>query len=281
MAELEQKLDNIVTLLSNSQPQQPHNSANGPKDFLEDVWSPSFNTEASSSSMDRIFSSNSATELAMPSKVQSRRSQNEPEVELPSLTGTSNSSPIQTQQETRQKSPSVILLGDSNYGNAEMALLIFQTKLASRFPFVVIPAATTYQQLRQAKPFLSQTVVLVASKQNEASRTEGENLLLAYLSEHLVVRGEKSLDLLQGLLVYIAWGRYQFHNNAQMSVLLQLAAALVVELGLDKAPRRSREKHQSLMDAVGDMSQFSTTQSNSHTSDERRAFSGCFYLSSM
>lgn len=63
----------------------------------------------------------------------------------------------------------------------------------------------TAEELKKQKPFLFDAIMLVAAKQRVASQREAGDKLLAYLSEHLLLRGEKSLDLLQGLLVYLAW----------------------------------------------------------------------------
>lgn len=66
-----------------------------------------------------------------------------------------------------------------------------------------------------------------------------------------------------------------------MSALLQLAIALVAELDLGKTPRSIPDPKKSLVHAVGLVLLPPPKAVNAHTSDEMRAFVGCFYLSSM
>lgn len=68
-----------------------------------------------------------------------------------------------------------------------------------------------------------------------------------------------------------------FHSNSQISFLLQLAVNLTVELGLDKAPAKARDLPQCLVDALTPR----VGKPSFHTLEERRAFTGCFYLSAM
>lgn len=68
-----------------------------------------------------------------------------------------------------------------------------------------------------------------------------------------------------------------FHSNSQISFLLQLAVTLTLELGLDKAPAKSRDLPQCLVDALTPRA----GKPSFHTLQERRAFLGCFYLSAM
>ncbi len=92
-----------------------------------------------------------------------------------------------------------------NYDKAERNLSIYQTQMSCYFPFVVIPPTTTSQLLRQSKPFLWQAINLVASQRGSSLQSALDKELLQSLSEKLVIRGERSLDVLQGLLVYIAF----------------------------------------------------------------------------
>jgi hypothetical protein len=65
-----------------------------------------------------------------------------------------------------------------------------------------------------------------------------------------------------------------------MTVLLQLAVALVIELGLDKPPRNLPERQKNLLDASASALAIPPDPLY-RTSDEIRAFAGCFYLDSV
>ena len=88
---------------------------------------------------------------------------------------------------------------------ADILLDVFQTQMAEHFPFVVIPPGTTAQCLCRDKPFLYQMIMLSASGRNLWDPKTCRRLVMEYLGLHLLIREEKSLDLLQGILVYISW----------------------------------------------------------------------------
>lgn len=75
--------------------------------------------------------------------------------------------------------------------------------------------------------------------------------------------------------------RYQSHRfmDSQLTNILQLSVALLVDLGLNKAPCTS-DKHQIVTDTTK-MFHGNSAYSQVRTNDERRAFLGCFYLTSM
>jgi len=65
-----------------------------------------------------------------------------------------------------------------------------------------------------------------------------------------------------------------------MTVLLQLAVALVMELALDRLPRNLPERMRTLLDDAA-ASLAIPPDAKYHISDEKRAFAGCFYLQSV
>lgn len=92
-----------------------------------------------------------------------------------------------------------------NEDEAELMLDMFRRHMAPQFPFVVIPLDMAAAELRQKKPFLHLTVMMV-SFQGSASRQLTLGIKIKeYLSDAMIMRTEKSLDLLQGLLVCMAW----------------------------------------------------------------------------
>lgn len=278
VSELEQKLDNIVSLLTN--PQQQQQPQNVPLDFdqsVPELWRtpasqtiPSMTPSSAGDDGAVIGSGPRSSSQPSTSNVEQLPFPAEPMLPLRSIRPHLNQSFVPPR-----------LLHQPDFPYPDELLSFFQSQLTQYFPFVVIPSSTTAEALRQQKPFLYDAIMLVASKQRVASQREAGDKLLAYLGDHLLLRGEKSLDLLQGLLVYLAWGNHQFHNSAQMSALLQLAIALVAELDLGKTPRKIPDPKKSLVHAMGLVSSPPPKAVNTHTSDEMRAFVGCFYLSSI
>jgi hypothetical protein len=84
-------------------------------------------------------------------------------------------------------------------------LLEFRTSMARQFPFVVIPPNATSESLRTERPMLWKAILTAASCL-KPSRQEGMGQeLIEEFSTRLLLNGEKSLDLLQALLIHIAW----------------------------------------------------------------------------
>lgn len=146
------------------------------------------------------------------------------------------------------------------------------------FPFVIIPDNMTAEELKRARPYLHRVILWAAAPPARSLRGEYGKELLRELSDRLFVEGEKSLDLLQGIIILVGWYHKTFITKPQLTNLLQLMVALVVDLGLNKAPNfhdRQRVAIFATENAHGNQ-ELSTTRTN----EERRALAGCFYLTS-
>jgi hypothetical protein len=73
------------------------------------------------------------------------------------------------------------------------------------FPFVVIPEEATIKSLSRNSPFLLLAMLCAASKKDIQLVYLLDHEFKRVLSEKIICEGRKSLDFLQGLLVYIAW----------------------------------------------------------------------------
>ena len=72
------------------------------------------------------------------------------------------------------------------------------------FPFVIVSAQDTIDSLRRERPFLLLSMLSVSAIQSSVRLQKTLDLeLRESLSRRTIVNGEKSLDLLQGLLVYL------------------------------------------------------------------------------
>lgn len=100
--------------------------------------------------------------------------------------------------------PADEIIAVPNFEEGAKLMEDFSNQMAPLFPFVLIPAGTTSEALYQEKPFLYRIITMVACKngrrQREIAKSGRE-----YLAEHIVMNAESILDLLQGLLVHIAW----------------------------------------------------------------------------
>ena len=77
-------------------------------------------------------------------------------------------------------------------------------------------------------------------------------------------------------------GDYSYYLEGQTTTLLQLASALVIELGLDTPfGRRTKGARGVLNDAWISLSQQKMVPPSEHTTDDKRSVLGCWYLTSM
>jgi hypothetical protein len=92
--------------------------------------------------------------------------------------------------------------GIISFSKAEEYVHVFRSR---SFPWVRLPKQTSLETLRKERPFLLLSVLTFAAHENVQLQRQLELDLKDSLMKKLVVHGEKSLDLLQGLLVYLAW----------------------------------------------------------------------------
>lgn len=193
VAQLEQKLDGLVTLLTSKQ----SSSQIIPLDQASGVLIP-----RSPVSLD----SNASTGELSSAATQSINLDGET-IALEALNGSiglANLIPPVTAGSlsvTRQ-GPSQL---EPDEQEAEKLLLEFKTNLAEQFPFVVLPLESMSQSLHQERPLLWKAIMVASSHDNShCQMTLGANLM-EDLIMRLLFKTEKSLDLLQSLLVLIAW----------------------------------------------------------------------------
>ncbi|KAK4447489.1 hypothetical protein QBC34DRAFT_409524 [Podospora aff. communis PSN243] len=104
------------------------------------------------------------------------------------------------------------------------------------FPCVVLPPESTVSDLARERPFVLLAVLAVAS----STRTlQGHSLydeeFRKILGLKFVAGGERSVELLEGLVVYVAW--YPFHlrpKNKQAFQYIRMAVDIISDLELDQ-----------------------------------------------
>jgi len=177
-------------------------------------------------------------------------------------------------------------------------LNFFRQNLARQVPFVYVPAHLDARSLSEQKPFLYQAIIFAASYHDSVHQLALGQEFTKDVTEHLVMRGEKSLDILQGLLVYISWlvgclrlfnpgadilgNRYTclFGFKTQLNVLIGLIFSLVIDLHLSY-PMPGFENHEKFLGEMkGIVSNHHSTwaRRTEPTKEEKRTILGCFYI---
>lgn len=172
--ELEKKIDDIYTLLkAGSRCNQTNNEADAVSSLLQQY----------------------------PPRAGSQCSSTTPITCNPSETYAHNSTYILAQNVVHNRAD-VIEAGLISVEKAEDLLQIYR-KQSGNFPFVHVPQSLA--SFRQEKPFLMLSVLAMASRNNRKLQELLEHKLREELSQKVIMEGQKSMDLLQGLLVYLAW----------------------------------------------------------------------------
>ena len=87
---------------------------------------------------------------------------------------------------------------------AEDCLQTFRTRMIQYSPFLVFPASTTAQQLRSDRPFLWLCIMGISSK-SSTQQEAIDNEIRLIVAREMLMEAKSNLDLLLGLLTYIAW----------------------------------------------------------------------------
>lgn len=104
------------------------------------------------------------------------------------------------------------------------------------YPFVTLRPGVTVAELASTKPFLLTTIKMVASYRNLRSMRAQNYIITRHLSEEMMLRSGRSLELLQAVLLVLGYYHYHCMMHAQMNNLAALANTLAADLGINRAP---------------------------------------------
>lgn len=154
----------------------------------------------------------------------------------------------------------------------ETLLSIYRNQMSNQLPFVVIPAGTTSRQLQATRPFLMKVIRMVASVRHLRLVRGQSRAVMEHISQSILMRSERSLDLIQGILVFL--GSYHYHcmAHAQFNSLIRLAVSLVEDMDLGTCPKSQQRRSQ--------LPLARTEEPVSRTNEEKRTLLGVWYMSS-
>ena len=84
-------------------------------------------------------------------------------------------------------------------------LVDYFREMSQTYPFVIVPEDCDVALLRKTRPMLFQAVITAASWRNSSRQSVLHAQFLKEVSVRLLVKPERSLDLLQAVLVYFGW----------------------------------------------------------------------------
>ncbi|KAI0879816.1 uncharacterized protein GGS22DRAFT_176700 [Annulohypoxylon maeteangense] len=154
----------------------------------------------------------------------------------------------------------------------ETNLSIYIDKLMPNYPFVPIPSGTTASELASRRPFLFSTIQMVSSYRNIKSMRVQNYFILKHISEHMLMRSERSFEILQSILLVLGYYHYHCMIHAQMNNLIGLANSLAADLGINRNPDLQERAR---------LLQTNPEAPPARTNDERRMLCGVWYMTSI
>lgn len=150
------------------------------------------------------------------------------------------------------------------------------------FPFINLTPDLTAWQLHQDRPILFQAILTVTTFSTQERLTRAEELKRILFTSALL-NVQSNIDLLLGLLTYLAWSTDAFLGGADLiSRLMMLAISLVYDLRLFK-PSPPDVKLMMTMTQGGQVYENDQTTSEETIQsfiEKQRAVLACFVLSS-
>lgn len=149
----------------------------------------------------------------------------------------------------------------------------FKSSFVWSFPFVILPASMDVDTLRQCQPFLFHAVMTVMTYSTPRMQRAISEEFKKQIANRIIGKSDKSLEILQGLLVYATWYHYFYKpQNQHISIIIQLCVAMIQDLGLSKNPKDRARKLTLTEDQCG------LTFKADRSTAEKRAVLGAYYL---
>ncbi|KAL3490683.1 hypothetical protein BJX62DRAFT_237799 [Aspergillus germanicus] len=159
-------------------------------------------------------------------------------------------------------------------------LEFFRTRMLPSFPFLDLGPAITAGYLHQHRPFLLHAIhtVTTFSTQERLSKTEELKRLLFTSAWSNV---DSNIDLLLGVLTYLAWSTDPFLGGADLvSRLMMLAISLVYDLRLFKPSSLDVQLMMAITQGRADENGHPPSETPYAFLEKQRAVLACFFLSS-
>jgi hypothetical protein len=177
--------------------------------------------------------------------------------------------PADFEEQERVPVEDVIDRGILSIEDAEQLVAYYIHELASFFPLVVLPPTTTAASLRLSKPVLFLSVLAATSISIDAGLAAVLNREMVRLySERFFIEGEKSLELVQALLLMIIFYfppasplKLQFYQYTHIASTMALEIGLANKRRVRKSDRRNNPHDEFL-------------------AEQARAVLGCYHLGS-
>ncbi|KAF6830530.1 tRNA processing endoribonuclease [Colletotrichum plurivorum] len=165
--------------------------------------------------------------------------------------------------------------------DSDVLLQTFRDDLQPLYPFVIVPPHMSPAQLARERPYLWKGIMMTACHLDATRQVTLGNELLQDIVQAAFTKPRKSLDVLQGLQLLIAWYHYNI-NSFQLTNLLFLARSMCISLGFKESPLSIKGKDKRILINLPSPGTEAATPALSPARLELlRAFAGCYYLNTL
>ena len=142
----------------------------------------------------------------------------------------------------------------------------YKFQMSQYFPFVVFPTDTDPGSVKEQQPLLFFAIITAATGSIHASsKSELGNMLTMDLALRIMYRGERTLEIIQAVLVQLSfYARAKHMRELNFNQMVHIASIMALDLGL------GRRSHRSLSTQTPGQHQLESLAS-------RRAWLGCYY----
>ncbi|KAG5809094.1 hypothetical protein H9Q74_000202 [Fusarium xylarioides] len=162
---------------------------------------------------------------------------------------------------------------------ADLLVADYRDTLTAKFPYVIIPEGVTSLAVIQTSPMLLLAILVTSSWKLRDKQDHLNQAFLKALGTKLVLEGDRDMDLLRGLMVYLNWIHLHTAPKTQQAYrLASIAASIAVEFGITQRP--GKNKHQQLnVETFNERPKgLSAVDTELWDPDARRAYLGCYQM---
>ncbi|KFY93988.1 hypothetical protein V498_04133 [Pseudogymnoascus sp. VKM F-4517 (FW-2822)] len=157
------------------------------------------------------------------------------------------------------------------------ALLLEFKAMNQNFPYIAIHPNLSTGMLRHDSPMLFIALCTAAAWKDRGLQIKLERAYLEELAGRMVVEGEQTLDMLQGLLVHLSWCHLHLKSSYRLT---SLAISLVTTLGINRRPMPADRQNLSVMFPFPKGAPAPSNSAKTWSPDARRAYIGAYVICS-
>lgn len=160
-------------------------------------------------------------------------------------------------------------------------LTFFRSRMLPSFPFIYFDRNVTAWELHETKPILIQAIKTVTTFSTKERLVQAEELKHLIFTSALL-KLDSNIDLLLGILTYLAWSTDPFLGRADLvSRLMMLAISVACDMRLFRTPSADAQLLMTITSGQSEENGEANKDTNIHELlDKQRAVLACFILSS-